>query len=321
MKILWFNHRDLKHPLAGGAERTIYEVSKRLVSSGYDVNLVSVNPGGLEESEILDGINVFRIKGNIRAHLAVPRMIGKVKPDVIVDDLAHVAPWLSPLFTKRRVIVFFRHLHARSLRGQIGPVSSRIFGLIEKTYKLIYRNNLFVTELELGVNDLIKLGIRIENIKRIMPGIDRNLFRPCEKTPYPLLLYFGGLKDYKRPWLSLELLKTLGRSDVKLRILGNGPSLNRVRELSEAYNLSESVEFLGRISNDDLPHIICESWINLHFSVTEGFGYTLIESASCAIPTVALDAPGVTEVIRKFGIGVVEKDVEKMSEDKRGIEI
>ena len=30
MKILWFAHRDIKHPSAGGAERTIYEVGRRL---------------------------------------------------------------------------------------------------------------------------------------------------------------------------------------------------------------------------------------------------------------------------------------------------
>ena len=47
MKILWFAHRDIKHPKAGGAERTIYEVGKRFSALGIDVNLVCVNPGNL----------------------------------------------------------------------------------------------------------------------------------------------------------------------------------------------------------------------------------------------------------------------------------
>ena len=65
MIILWFAHRDIKHPKAGGAERTIYEVGKRLTKLNIDVHLVTVNPGNLLNYENVDGIKTHRIKGNI----------------------------------------------------------------------------------------------------------------------------------------------------------------------------------------------------------------------------------------------------------------
>ena len=319
MKILWFNHRDLKHPLAGGAERTIYEVSKRLVSNGYEVILVTVNPGGLEESEILDGIKIIRIKGNIRAHLAVPKIIGKMKPDVIIDDLAHVVPWLSPLFTRKKVIVFFRHLHARSLPGQVNFPLFLLLKNIEKSYRFFYRNSTFVTETETGINDLVKLGIKRDLIRKILPGVDRDTFKPCEKTKTPSIIYFGGLRDYKRPWLAVELMNQLKGYDVRMKVVGSGPSLEKVTSLCKRYGLEEMIDFTGRLSDADLAKVICESWINVHFSVTEGFGYTIIESASCGLPTLALEAPGVSDVIRGFKLGISEMDIEHMVIDVKEI--
>ena len=313
MKVLWFNHRDFRHPKAGGAERTIHEVSRRLVKMGYEVSICSVNPGNLENYEIVDGVVIRRIRGNIRAHLLVPKTIRKVNPDVIIDDLAHVVPWCSPLFSDKKVVVFFRHLHARTLPGQVGSVSSTILSQLEKTYRFLYRTSTFVTELETGMNDLSALGIKKDKIKQILPGIDRNAFKPCSKTHNPTLLYFAGLKDYKRPWFALDLLKSLNRGDVRLRILGDGPSLDRVREICDDEGLSSSVEFLGKVSDEKLQRIVCESWINLHFSKTEGFGLTLIESASSGTPTVALDAPGVSETLRKFGLGEIQSSVDLMA--------
>ena len=319
MKILWFNHRDLKHPLAGGAERTIYEVSKRLVCSGYEIILVTVNPGGLDESEILDGIKIIRINGNIRAHLAVPKIIGKMKPDVIIDDLAHVVPWLSPLFTKKKVIVFFRHLHARSLPGQVSFPLSLLLKNIEKSYRFFYRNSTFVTETDTGINDLVKLGIKRDLIRKILPGVDRDTFRPCEKTKTPSIIYFGGLMNYKRPWLAVELMNQLKGYDVRMKVVGSGPSLENVISLCKTYGLEEMIDFTGRLSDMDLAKAVCECWINVHFSVTEGFGITIIESASCGVPTLAIEAPGVSEVIREFKMGISETDIEHMATDVKKI--
>ena len=74
MKILWFAHRDIKNPKAGGAERTIYEVGTRLSKLNIEIHLVTVNPGNLLEYENVDGIITHRIKGNIKTHLSVRKI-------------------------------------------------------------------------------------------------------------------------------------------------------------------------------------------------------------------------------------------------------
>ena len=310
MRILWFNHRDIRHPLAGGAERTIYEVGKRLVMRGHEVHLASVNPGNLPRSEIVDGIIIHRTRGNMAAHLNAPLLARNLKPDTIIDDMAHVVPWFSPLASNARVIVFFRHYHARSLPGQVSRPAARILTGLERSYPWIYRNSMFVTETSRGEQDLIQLGVPAAHIMKIPPGVDAELFRPAKKTVKPSLVYFGGMRDYKRPWLAIETLKMLPTDEgINLVVVGEGNALERMKEMSVRYGLDNRITFTGHIPEAELAMIVAASWANLHFSMTEGFGLSILEAAAAGTPTVALEAPGVSEVVTEYSLGITAKDL------------
>ena len=41
-----------------------------------------------------------------------------------------------------------------------------------------------------------------------------------------------------------------------------------------------------------------ESWVNLHFSVTEGWGLSIMESSASGTPSVAFKVPGVVDTIK-----------------------
>lgn len=312
MRLLWFGHRDIKHRNAGGAERTIYEVGRRLAAKGHEFHLVSVNPSDLPAEETIDRIVVHRKRGNLRVHLEVPSIIRKIKPDVIVDDLAHVIPWGSPIFTNESVIAFFHHLHARSLHGQVSFPTAELLTWLETRYSSIYSDSVFVTETSTGVNDLVNLGVSAGQVRIIPPGVDSELFRPNRKTETPSLVYFGGLRDYKRPWLAIEVMYQISQiQDVSLTVIGEGKSLERVRKLAIDYDLCKNITFTGRIRQEELARKVSESWVNLHFSVTEGFGFSILEAAAAGTPTVALDAFGISDVVSQFGFGMIVRDLKQ----------
>jgi glycosyltransferase involved in cell wall biosynthesis len=297
MKILWFAHRDIKHPKAGGAERTIYEVGKRLALKGIDFNLVTVNPGNLKDYEVIEGIKTYRIKGNLKAHLYVNKMIKKINPDIIIDDMGHAIPWFSPWFTKKTVIVFFHHLHARSLPGQVNILLAKAITFMEKMYPFIYKNNVFVTESDTSENDLINLGINKNRIIRIPPGVDLDIFYPGKKTKNVQLVYFGGLRKYKRPEYAIKVYESLYNEidGLKLVVTGNGSLLSEMKDyaISKKYNIN----FPGKVDYNELSRIVRESWVNLHFSVTEGWGFSILESSASGTPSVAFKVPGVVDTI------------------------
>ncbi len=182
MNILWLNHRDPKHPNAGGAERTIYEVAKRLVEQGNEVTLYCPKWKGSSSQEMLDGIRIVRKGNNFSTHIILPVFLLRNKFDIVVNDLAHGIPWISSVLLEERNLVFFRHLHARSLPGQVNFILAKVIISMEKAYRLIYKNIKVVTESSTSEEDLLNLGFLQENIVKIPPGVDLITFSPGEKT-------------------------------------------------------------------------------------------------------------------------------------------
>lgn len=310
MKILWLAHRDPLNPRSGGAERTIYEVCTRLVNKGYKVILLTGGWKGSKSIENLNGIEIHRFGKNFAPHLVLPVFLLKNHYDLVVNDLGHAVPWLSSSIMNRHNIVFFRHLHARSLPGQVNLLFAEVITAIEKCYFIFYPNTPFLTESATSKSDLLKLGIKEDKIIMNPPGVDFNLFHPAAKTQNPTLVYFGGMRKYKRPQESIFLLKGLieKMKPVNLFIVGSGPEEPGLRKLASKLDLSDYTIFKGRVSDIELSNIIASSWLNIHTSVTEGWGYSILEASAAGTPTVAYEVPGVRDAVENDINGIKVKD-------------
>ena len=310
MRILWLAHRDPQNPKASGAERTINEVCARLAKKGHKIILLTGGWKGCRPVENLQGIEIHRFGKNIGPHLALPAFLLRYHFDLVVNDLGHAVPWISSTILNKHNIAFFRHLHARSLHGQVNPIMAKLITAIERCYFILYRGKVFVTESTTSKNDLLKLGIKEDKIIMIPPGVDQKLFHPAAKSKYPSLVYFGGMRKYKRPPEVLYLLKSLldKLESLKLFIIGTGPEEQGMKRLVNELNMQDCVEFTGRISNKELSDIVASSWLNVHTSVTEGWGFSILEAAASGTPTVAYDVPGVRDAVEDGLNGIKVKD-------------
>ena len=306
------------NPRAGGAERTIYEVCMRLTKKGHKITLLTGGWKGCKAKDNLDGITIYRYGKNLGPHLALPIFLLKNKVDMVVNDLGHAVPWALSTIMSHRNVVFFRHLHARSLPGQVNLLLAKIITSIEKCYFLTYRNTLFVTESSTSNADLKNLGIREKMIHIIPPGVNRELFQPIEKTASPTMVYFGGMRPYKRPEESIYLLETMIHkiTDIKLIIVGMGPQKIHLENLVNEKKLQDSVKFTGRLNDKELAKVVASSWLNIHASLTEGWGLSIIEASSAGTPTVAYNVPGVVDTIENGinGLKVKDGDREALAE-------
>ncbi|MEM3845815.1 MAG: glycosyltransferase family 4 protein [Candidatus Parvarchaeota archaeon] len=309
-KVLWLAHRDPLNPKAGGAERTIFEVCTRLVTYGYDITLVTAGWKGCSIRSSINGIKVIRLGNSITFHLLIPLFLIFNNFDVVVNDLGHAIPWPSTFIFKENNIIFFHHLHARSLPGQVNRLLAVIITAIEKTYQIIYHNNTFVTESSTSVADLVHLGIDQTRIVRIPPGVNTHLFHPNKKTDFPSIVYFGGMRKYKRPEECIYLLNDLKVKveKIMLNIIGTGPELPKMRKIVKELGLDTIVNFLGRLGNEELSEVVASSWVNIHSSITEGWGFSILEASAAGTPTVAYDVPGVVDAIDNGINGIKVKD-------------
>jgi glycosyltransferase involved in cell wall biosynthesis len=300
MKVAWLSHRDLRHPRAGGAERTVFEVGRRLVARGHEVSVVTSSWRGARPREEISGIHFLRAPGNVALHLAaIPLLEGQVRPDVVVEDLAHVIPWFGPWPSALRRAAFFRHLHSRTLRGQVSHPAAALLARVERAYPTIFSKTPFIVESEQSRSDLVSLGVRENLISRIPPGVDHSFFSPGLKAADPLLLYFGGLRDYKRPQHSISAFATASKDlpRARLAIVGAGPALALCIRTASRLGVASKVDFYGRLNAEDLRNLIRQSWVNIHCSVAEGWGYSILEASSVGVPTAAYDVPGVRETV------------------------
>ena len=310
MKILWLAHRDPMNPRAGGAERTIYEIAMRLTKNGHKITILSGGWNNCKFTQNLQGIEIHRFKTNFGPHLALPVFLVKNHFDIVVNDLGHAVPWFFSTILNKNNIAFFRHLHARSLPGQVPPLLAKLISSIERCYFIIYHDVIFVTESTTSRDDLLKLGIRHNRIVMNPPGVNTTLFRPGTKTNYPSVVYFGGMRKYKRPQEALFLFHALLRKfhDLRLIIIGTGPEEFRMKRLASDLNIQEYSEFKGRLSTEQLAATVASAWINIHTSITEGWGLSIIEASATGTPTVAYDVPGVKDVIEDGKNGIKVED-------------
>ena len=108
---------------------------------------------------------------------------------------------------------------------------------------------------------------------------------------------------------------------VKLVIVGTGPQKTDLENLVKDKQLQKYVTFTGRLDQKELAGVVASSWLNIHTSVTEGWGFSILESSSAGTPTVAYSVPGVVEAIENGLNGLKVKDGDRVALTKAALEI
>lgn len=308
MRITWVSHRDIRHPGAGGVERTIFEVCKRLAAQGDSITWFSVSPTSEVDVEHASGVTLRHFGGgNLTSHVSIPLQVRLDEPDAVVDDLGHAVPWGTNVVSCRPTVAYFHHLHRRTLPGQVRPLFVPVLSAFEFTYPVLYRGCSFVTPSASAAQDLETLGVAAAHITVIPPGVDFDRFRPRPKSPTPTIVYFGGLRRYKRPELALASFGVLHsrRPDVRLAVVGEGPIKAQLLAEAKSLGIENEVSFYGRLSSDSLADLVSSAWVNLHTSASEGWCLSALEAASAGVPTVACRVPGISDSVANGVSGVL----------------
>jgi glycosyltransferase involved in cell wall biosynthesis len=145
-------------------------------------------------------------------------------------------------------------------------------------------------------------------------GANTDLFQPglCapEGSDRGYALFFGSLAS----WQGIEtMLEAVARSDwpeqVSLVIAGDGAEKARV-EAAAAQN--PKIHYLGLCSYHDMPRIISDALCGLSPKNNRGFRsltglspLKVYETLACGVPVVVSDFPGVADLVRENGIGLI----------------
>jgi len=134
-------------------------------------------------------------------------------------------------------------------------------------------------------------------------AVDTRRFSPAKERANNKckILFVGGLDQahyFKGMEILLKALSQIDNCSWELNVVGSGELLPGYKKLAQNLKLEKRVNFLGRVSESDLPQIYRESSFFILPSINQGeaFGLVLLEAMASGLPVIASNLPGVRGV-------------------------
>jgi|Deesub1362A_J573_1020465.scaffolds.fasta_scaffold00347_24 glycosyltransferase involved in cell wall biosynthesis len=161
-------------------------------------------------------------------------------------------------------------------------------------------------------------GIKIERFQQGNPNWLRENFglRPEEKV----LLFVGRMGQEKNVDFLLRayrrVLSAVSDTPVRLVLVGGGPEAGQFQNLAASLGLTDHVLFTGPLSGQDVVHCYAGAYLFAFPSVMETQGLVLGEAKAAGVPTVAVNAFGVREMISHGEDGFLTPEDESAFADR-----
>lgn len=214
---------------------------------------------------------------------------------------------------------FVVHFHgydmsARQVLGQYASAYSEMFqeaaGLVAVSHSMQKK--------------LIAMGAPSERVHYNPCGVNCELFRGADPSKAaPLILSTGRFIEKKAPQLTLAAFARVlrERPDARLRMIGDGPLLEKCRRLSDSLAVGHAVTFLRRQPHEVVAEEMRRARLFAQHSVeatsgdAEGTPVAILEAGASGLPVVSTRHGGIPEVVidNETGLLVEERDVEGMS--------
>lgn len=148
-----------------------------------------------------------------------------------------------------------------------------------------------------------------------------HIFQSKTKEPptstVPLILFVGRLHKVKQVDLLLRAFHILHQTnpDVQVHIIGDGEEAQRLKKLTEVLGLSGHVHFLGFVERETVVEMMRKAAVFVLPSKIEGNPRVLIEAMMCKVPIVAMNVPGIRDMIQnmKNGYLINKPDPEELA--------
>jgi glycosyltransferase involved in cell wall biosynthesis len=313
MKILWLNWKDLKHPLAGGAEVLNEELCKRLVQDGHEVILLTSQfKGGLDE-EIINGYKVIRVGGRYSVYWKAYQYYKRNLQgwaDLVIDEV-NTIPFFAKFYAKENNILFIHQLCREIWFYEMPKVIGFIGFFLEPLYLRMLSNKKTITVSNSSKRDIMRFGFKENNIHIISEGIE---FEPVndlniEKYVEPTILILGSVRSMKRTLDGVKAFEIAKKSlpTLQLKLAGsmNGSYAYSVKEYIDSSEFRHSIDVMGKVDIQTKKELMQRSHIIVVTSVKEGWGLIVTEANSQGTPAVVYNVDGLRDSVIKNETGLV----------------
>ena len=297
-------------PDVGGVEGHVYEVARRLVLRGVEVEVLTTDTSGrLAPADALEGIRIRRVGAWPRRsdYRLAPDLVGEIERagcDVMHLHSHHtlVAPLAMAAAVRRGlpfVVTFHGIGHSTALRGPLRPAQVALLR------PLLARASRLVALTDIERDRFTRLArLPAERFVVIPNGADR-LVGAGEggslDGPSRVIASIGRLERFKGHHRVLAALpRVLARCpDVRLLIVGRGPEERTLRSFATRVGVAERVEITSVPLADRrrMAALLMGARVVALLSEGEGQPLAALEAAALGRPLLVTYAPGLRQLV------------------------
>lgn len=307
----------------GGAQIHVRDLSRALTQSQVEVLVLTGTSGDLTRELDASGIPWKLVRGlqrsinpfkDLAAIFEVAGLLKKYKPELLSCHTAKsgfVGRWAAFLAGVPSLFT----AHGWQFAEGINSLQRQIVLAVEKVTSWISPRVITVSQYDydLAVKYKVVPKEKLRLIHNGMPGIPG--YEKGKSSQHPVkLIMIARFQEQKDHRTLLQALKGLEDLPWVLDLVGDGPLLTEIQDLSAQLGLDSRVHFLGQ--RMDVPALLTQSDIFILSTHWEGFPRSILEAMSAGLPVVATDVGGVRESVQNDSTGylVKEKDISGLAE-------
>lgn len=332
-RVLVLNWRDIEHPLAGGAERYMHEISRRWVDGGTNVTWFTGRGDTQGPTANIDGVQIYRMGGPLSLYpkAALKLIISRGDFDAIVDCQNGI-PFFSPLFTHRLipVVQVIHHVHQEQFSTRFSAPMAAIGRFLEGPAARWVYGERPIAAVSPSTRRELRRQLRFPGPIFVVPNGTVDVPKTVgPRDPDPTITVVTRLVPHKRVDLLLGHLASAAQEipGLRVHIVGDGPERGRLQQIAVDLGLHSTVTFHGYQSDAIRDRLLNGSWLTAITSAGEGWGLSVIETAAWGVPCLALRVPGVRDSVvdgitgwlvddpKKYGRVLIEK-IQQLTSEK-----
>lgn len=245
--------------------------------------------------EFLTGVELF-----IRILFSFNNLYVLSSPPFIAISIGHLACRL----TGKKYVIDVRDIYPDVYFSEGLIKEQSLLGKLAKWFtKSMYQNAHGVMSVTPGLVDKIKTLAPKANVKLLINGYDRDLFRPAhEKFEDFTVIFHGNMGKVQNIPTILSVARLLESENIDFVFIGDGPQASLFKE-----NVPKNVKYLGPKNYQEIPALISKA--HLGFSArkdddigADAFPVKAFEYLGVGIPVIMTPKSGVMTKLVKSGI-------------------